>query len=29
LAAPDPLRFSELKAGVKSLASAWAAIVDQ
>jgi flagellar secretion chaperone FliS len=28
LAAPDPLRFSELKAGVESLASAWAAIVE-
>jgi flagellar protein FliS len=29
LAAPDPLRFSELKAGIGSLASAWAAIVDR
>jgi flagellar secretion chaperone FliS len=28
LATPDPLRFSELKAGVESLASAWAAIVE-
>ncbi len=27
LADPDPLRFSELKAGIESLASAWAAIV--
>jgi flagellar secretion chaperone FliS len=28
LAAPDPLRFAELKAGIGSLSSAWNAIAD-